>query len=187
MNYLDVIIGLILLLFAYKGKKKGLIVEAFSLAAFLIGIYGAMYLSDITAKGLAKIIDAPQEIMTIIAFIITFIILAILVTFIGKLISKIVEALFLGFIDKIGGFVFGIVKGALLVSILILVLNFFGLTDIVDNKTKKNSFLYRNTESIAYYLYHNYDVVNKTIEKNIKKGIDTIEDLAEEINDQYIK
>lgn len=66
-------------------------------------------------------------------------------------------------------------------------LNFFGLTDIVDNKTKKNSFLYRNTESIAYYLYHNYDVVNKTIEKNIKKGIDTIEDLAEEINDQYIK
>ena len=137
MNYLDVIIGLILLLFAYKGLKKGLIVEAFSLAAFLIGIYGAMYLSDITAKGLAKIIDAPQEIMTIIAFIITFIILAILVTFIGKLISKIVEALFLGFIDKIGGFVFGIVKGALLISILILVLNFFGLTDIVDNKILK--------------------------------------------------
>ena len=95
MNYLDVIIGLILLLFAYKGLKKGLIVEAFSLAAFLIGIYGAMYLSDITAKGLAKIIDAPQEIMTIIAFIITFIIIAILVTFICKLISKIVEDLFL--------------------------------------------------------------------------------------------
>ncbi len=187
MNYLDVIIGLILLLFAYKGLKKGLIVEAFSLAAFIIGIYGAMYLSDITAKGLSKIIDAPQEIMTIIAFIITFIILAILVTLIGKLISKIVEALFLGFIDKIGGFVFGMVKGALLVSILILVLNFFGLTDIVDNKTKKNSFLYRSTESIAYYLYDNYDVVNKTIEKNIKKGIDTIEDFAEEINDQYIK
>lgn len=182
MNYLDIIIGLILLLFAYKGLKNGLIVEAFSLAAFIIGVYGAMYLSDVTAKSLAKVIDAPQEIMAIIAFLVTFAILSILVTLIGKLISRIVEALFLGFIDKIGGFVFGVAKGFLIVGVLILVLNFFGLTDIFDNSTKKNSFLYRTTESMAYHLYDNYDIVNKTIKESVKEGADVIEEIVESID-----
>ena len=47
MNVLDLIIGIILILFAIAGLRKGLIIEAFYLASFIVGIYCAMYFSDI--------------------------------------------------------------------------------------------------------------------------------------------
>ena len=43
MNYLDIIIGIILLVFGFKGLRKGLIIEVVTLLAFGVGIYGATY------------------------------------------------------------------------------------------------------------------------------------------------
>ena len=131
MNFLDIIIAIILFFFAYAGLRNGFIKEAFALAAFFVGIYGAMYFSDFTAETLSKFINISTNTLGIIAFIITFIVLAIIIYLIGRLISSLVEALQLGFFDKLGGFVFGVAKGALLLSILILVLKFFCFNDII--------------------------------------------------------
>ena len=42
MNYLDIIIAIILLLFGIKGLRKGLIIEVVTLLAFGVGIYKAL-------------------------------------------------------------------------------------------------------------------------------------------------
>ena len=42
MNYIDIILGILLLLSAIGGFKKGLIVELASLAALILGIWGAI-------------------------------------------------------------------------------------------------------------------------------------------------
>ena len=123
MNVLDLIIGIILILFAISGLRKGLIIEAFYLASFIVGIYGAMYFSDWVASWLADFVDAALDYLTIIAFIITFVIFVVLTRFIGRLVSDFVSAIYLGFFDKIGGFLFGILKGGLILSVIILIMN----------------------------------------------------------------
>ena len=155
MNYLDIIIGIILILFAISGWKNGIIKEAFSLVAFIGGIYGAIKLSDYVGGWLGEVINVSPEWMSVIAFIIVFIILALIINWIGNWLSQLVETLNLGFVDKIGGFFFGIANGILLIGVLILVLDFFGIKNILKEETCENSKLYKTSEKVATWICDN--------------------------------
>lgn len=175
MNILDIIIGIILILFAIAGLRKGLITEVFYLASFVIGIYGAMFFSDAVANWMSGFTNIGKEYLAIIAFIITLILIIIAIRLLGNAISFLFESINLGFIDKIGGVCFGIFKGALFVSIIILIMNVFGVTELIDKNTRNSSFLYSYTERIANVLYKNHDVVKESIEKSLDKAEDIIE------------
>ena len=169
MNYLDIIIAIILILFAIGGLRNGIIREAFSLAAFLGGIYGALKLADYVGAWLGSIINIDPEWTAVIAFIIVFIALALLINWLGSLLADLVASVSLGFIDKIGGFVFGIAKGFLLIGILILVLDFFGIKDVLDEETRENSKLYQSSEKVAAWIYDNKDNWLKQIDDEYEK------------------
>lgn len=178
MSIADIIIGVILILFAIAGYKKGLIIEAFYLASLIIGIYGAMFFSDFVADALSDLINTKPEYMALIAFLLTFILIAALIRYLARIIKDIIDNLFLGIIDQLGGLVFGFIKGALIISIVIMILNITGLSENINNKAKK-SFLYSKTESIANVLYKNHELINKSISKSFSKGADALEDLLD--------
>lgn len=163
MNVLDLIIGIILILFAISGLRKGLIIEAFYLASFIIGIYGAMYFSDLVADWMSGFVDVGKEYLAVIAFIVTFIIFVVLIRLLGRLVSSLVAAISLGVFDKVGGFFFGIIKGALITSIIIMIMNIFGITNLISSSTRKDSILYTYTESLASMLYSKHEVVKGSI------------------------
>lgn len=183
MNILDIIIGIVLLLFAFAGLRKGLIIEAFYLASIIIGLYGAMFFSDAMSNWLAEVINVEPQYLALVAFILTFILFIVLIRFVGRIIRGLVEAIHLGFIDKIGGFIFGIVKGALLLSILIMVLNIFNISDAINNDTRKNSVLYPRIENIANTLYSNHEIIEDSMQKSFNKGMDFFEDGLDKVED----
>jgi membrane protein required for colicin V production len=159
MNYLDIIIAIILLIFGFKGLRKGLIIEVVTLVAFGAGIYGAMHFSDFTSERLQDFMEINPKYLNTIAFVLTFIILVVVVNLIGRLISKAIKSLNLGFFDKLGGFVFGVLKGVLLCSTFVLVLNNLQWTGIIKEKVRKESFLYTYVEKTVPYLYKGFDLV----------------------------
>lgn len=167
MNVLDLIIGIILILFAIVGLRKGLIIEAFYLASFIVGIYGAMYFSDLVAEWMAGFVDAASDYLTVIAFIITFVIFVVLTRYLGRLFSSLVSAIHLGFFDKLGGFFFGLLKGGLILSVLILIMNIFGISNLINTNLKKSSILYTNIEKVANMLYKNHEVVRDSKNKSV--------------------
>lgn len=177
MNYLDIIIAIILIIFAIGGFKNGIIREAFSLVAFIGGIYGAMKFSDIVGKWLGKIINVSPEWMSVIAFIVVFIALAWLINWLGGLLSNLVSSLNLGFIDKLGGIIFGIAKGFLLVGVLIMLLDFFGMKDVLNKETCEKSKLYKSSEKVAAWLYDNKDGWIKVIDEKYEKVEKKVEEL----------
>lgn len=159
MNYLDIIIAIILFIFGWKGLRKGLIIEVVTLLAFGVGIYGAMHFSDFTAAHMQDFLEINPNYINTIAFVLTFIVLVVLVNLIGRLISKVIKSLNLGFFDKLGGFLFGIIKGVLLCSVLLMVLNNFQLLGVVKPGVKEKSKLYPYIEQTVPYVYRGFDLV----------------------------
>ncbi len=159
MNYLDIIIAIILFLFGYKGFRKGLIIEVVTLLAFAVGIYGAMHFSDFTAAHLQDFMEINPKYLNTIAFVLTFILLVIAVNILGRWVTNLIKAMNLTFWNKLGGGLFGMVKGVLLCSVLLMVLNNFQLMGVVKPEVREQSKLYPYIEKTVPYVYRGFDLV----------------------------
>ena len=159
MNYLDIIIAIILLLFGWKGFRKGLIIEVVTLVAFVVGIWGAMHFSDFTADHLKDVMEIDPKFLNTVAFVLTFVLLVILVNLIGWLLTKAVKAMNLGFFNRLGGAIIGLAKGLLLCSTFVLVINNLQWFGVVKEEVRKESLLYPYVEKTVPYLYKGFDLV----------------------------
>jgi len=170
MNYLDIIIAVLLVAFGIGGLKKGIITEAATLLGLGLGLYGAFHFSDFTADKLLQWVEINPKYVSLVSFIVTFIVVAILVNLLGRVVTKVVKELSLGFIDKIGGFVFGIAKGILMCSLLLMLLNVFKLTGVVKETTKEESRLYPLVERAVPYVYQGFDLVREAVRDREEAG-----------------
>ena len=121
----DIIFLVILGWAAYRGFKKGLIVQVASLFALILGIYGTIKFSYITTAFLQGKLGWDSAYIHIISFILTFILIVIGVHFVGKLVDKLAQAVALGFVIRITGSVFNVLKFGLIISVILVILNSF--------------------------------------------------------------
>jgi membrane protein required for colicin V production len=150
MNLLDIIIIIPVLWGMYKGYRKGLIIELASLAALLGGIYAAIHFSDNFTTFLKSFLDLEDKYINIIAFALTFFVVVIIVMFVAKILDKIISAVMLGFVNRIIGTAFGVVKAVILLSFLILLIEIIDDNQkLITAEKKDNSLLYRPVASVA--------------------------------------
>jgi membrane protein required for colicin V production len=123
MNWIDLAIVVILILSMVMGFINGFVKEVASLAALILGIWGAIKFSGFTAEKLYDYFDMTGQYVGIIAFIITFGIIVVVIHFIGILADKIVDAVALGFVNRLLGIAFGLLKSVLIMSVFFVVLN----------------------------------------------------------------
>lgn len=121
MNYIDIILGVLLVLAAFRGFYKGFVAEVASLAGLILGIWGAIHFSHLTSEFIVGTFNYQSEYLGLIAFIATFVVIVILVHLIGKAVETIISAVALGFINRLAGILFGVIKSALILSVLLLV------------------------------------------------------------------
>jgi membrane protein required for colicin V production len=123
MNYIDVIIIIILVLAMVNGFINGLVKEVATLAALILGIWGAIRFSSFTAAKLYDYFDMTGKYVGIISFIITFAVIAIVIHFLGMVIDRLMKAIALGFINRLLGIAFGLFKAVLILSVIFVILN----------------------------------------------------------------
>lgn len=154
MNYIDLVLVIMLIIAAFQGFRNGLIIELASLAALVLGIWGAIKFSDWTAGFITKNTGFHSEHLSTIAFVITFIVIVILVHMLGKALDSIVKAVFLGFLNRLAGIIFGILKFAVILSIFLLIFD-----DIDENvhilpaKQKQESKMYAPMKQLVPTLF----------------------------------
>lgn len=147
---IDTIILILLVLGAIGGYRNGFISEITSLIALLLGFVAAYHFSGITAEFLTEILGVGGRFLSIMAFIITLILVMMLIMGIGKLIEKFTESLMLGFFNRLAGAVFGWLKSALILSLLILLLNFLKISNhLISPEKRAESWLYPRLETFA--------------------------------------
>jgi len=154
INFLDIIIIIPLLLFAWQGYKKGFIIEVATLAALLLGLFFAFYFSDYAANLLNEHFNIDEKYIAVLSFIVTFIVVVIVIIAIGKILQKLIDIILLGFLNKAAGAIFGIIKGALIISILLLIINYFDANQkLIKEEYKEGSVFYQPVASFAPQLY----------------------------------
>jgi membrane protein required for colicin V production len=126
MNWIDATIVIILILSAVMGFINGFVKEVASLAALIFGIWGAIKFSTYTAEKLYDYFDMTGRYVGIISFIVTFMLIVVVIHFIGILANKIVDAASLGFVNRLFGIAFGLIKSVLIMSVFFAV---FGAID----------------------------------------------------------
>ena len=122
-NVLDLVLALPLLLAAWRGFRKGLVIEIATLVGLIAGLFAGYHGADRVADVLSKSWDLNPATLHGIGFLIAFLAVLVAVYLLGKALEKAVDVVALGLVNKGLGAVFGLAKMALLLSVLIYFLN----------------------------------------------------------------
>jgi membrane protein required for colicin V production len=143
MNWIDFVIIALLAFGLIQGFIDGLIIEIAKLAALILGIWGAIHFSGWTAGKLYGWFDMQETWTGIVAFAITFIVIVLCINLLGRLLDTIVKSVSLGFVVKTLGAVFGVIKTALILSVVFVFLNTINeKRHFLPSATIEKSFLY---------------------------------------------
>jgi len=167
MNYIDLIIIILIILSAFGGFKNGLITELASLAALILGIWGAIHFSDITTGVLIKYFDLQSAHINIISFGVTFIVIVILVHIVGNVVNNLVDSGMLGVTNKLGGMVFGVLRSILFLSIVIMIFDKINDdVEILPDDVKEKSRMYEPIRNVAPSIFPFIDIWNENHNQN---------------------
>lgn len=150
MAVIDIILGALILFGVVRGLMKGLFVEVASLVALIAGIYGAIHFSNFAAEFLIEHVDWNEKTINITAFAITFVIIVLAISLAGKALTKLANFAALGFLNKLLGAVFGGLKIALILSIVLMVFAKLNKTiPFVSEDEIESSVLYEPVKTLA--------------------------------------
>lgn len=137
MSAVDIVLLIMLLLGAYSGYKKGLILELIAIIAFILAIIGGFKLLHVGMEYIAKMYDGFGSLLPFVAFLVLFVLILILVNMVGKMLKKVIDWTPFGVLDNLAGALIGIAKWALAISILLWVMD--GLHINLPDKFTDNS------------------------------------------------
>jgi len=178
MNFIDILILIFLAWGLIQGFQKGLVHEVAGLAALILGILGAIYFSDFTAGLLVEHLNMQGRYVHLVAFALTFVGIVIAVHFIANIVDKMVKAVALGFVNRIAGMVFGVLKMALILSVILVILNTIDRrTQFLPQDKINESFLYKPVSGLAPLLFsrlkfENLDIPRQTKPEKDRDGIE---------------
>lgn len=150
MAVIDIVLGALILFGLIRGLMKGLFVEVASLVALIAGVYGAIHFSNFAADFLMEHVEWNEKTINITAFAITFVIIVLVISLAGKALTKLADFAALGFLNKLLGGVFGGLKIALILSIVLIIFTKLNKTiPFVSDEELESSVLYEPVKSLA--------------------------------------
>ena len=110
MNWLDIILAIVLVVFTFIGLKNGLIRAILSLLGLILGIFLAGRLYTAFAGILTFL---PEAAAKVLAYILILLIVLVIMSIVARILDKILHAMMLGWINHISGAVVGLFFGGI--------------------------------------------------------------------------
>ena len=150
MNVIDIIILVCCIPALFHGFSTGFVSQAISLIALVLGVWLSFKFSVPFGDWLKSFADLPGTVLHIIAFALILTIVMLVLTLIGKAIEKVVKLAMLGWLNKLLGIVFALLKAVLIIGLVIIIFDaIYNLIPFVSSDTLNESVLYNPIKSIA--------------------------------------
>jgi membrane protein required for colicin V production len=165
MNILDIILVIILGLSILLGILKGFIRELFSLAFFIIAVV-LSFLFYYAVGGIYMSGFMNRDVSNFAGFITIFVLVLIVGTVVTYFVKKIFTIGPLKAIDMILGGLFGLLRGILIASIIVLALIVFPINDNLIVKSKLSPYVIKSIEVFVHFLPAKYKEKIEIIKKS---------------------
>lgn len=162
MAVIDIVLGVLILFGLIRGLMKGLFVEVASFVALIAGVYGAIHFSNFAADFLMERVDWNEKTINITAFAITFVIIVLAISLAGKALTKLADFAALGFLNKLLGALFGGLKIAVILSVVLMIFaNLNKTIPFVSDEEIEDSVLYEPVKSLVPMVFPDLVKVSK--------------------------
>ena len=146
MNTWDVVLLVVLLLGAYRGYTKGILLEAVAVVAFVAAIVGALQLMSWGVGFLSDTLEAQGAWLPLLAFVLLFVGILTGVSIAGKMLKSVIHLTPIGYLDGLLGGAVGAIKWAFGLSVLFILLDYAQ----VELPNTESSELYGFVHPFAY-------------------------------------
>ena len=187
INWFDVGCLVLVVLFGLRGITNGIVKEIFGILGLIGGLFAAMRYKTMAGEWIAAKIPALQNTngvlsgdttQVLIGFIAVLFGVWISCLIIGEIISKFFKWSGLGFVDKIGGFVFSISKIFLIFAVIVTLAS--GPMSM-NEQTKK---YFESSKTAPIFLKIGNWILNLKDDPKIKQSLDSI---GSKVDDKLLK
>ncbi len=126
METVDIVLLVFLGIGMYRGFKTGLLMQLLGIIAFFLAIIGGFHMMYWGVDWLGQYLDGYDEILPVISFIGIFFITIVVINLIGKGLKSLLDMTLLGSFDNISGAITGLLKWALVLSLMIWIVETYG-------------------------------------------------------------
>lgn len=140
---IDVIYIICLLIFMIRGYSKGIVVALFSMVAIILGVMGALKLSQSVS---ALLFTDGGKWAPLVSYVIVFLLIVWLVKLGAMLVQRMMEAATLGWLNRLSG---ALIYGFLVSFVFSSLLWLFNQMNLIRLETKEGSITYSFIEALA--------------------------------------
>lgn len=123
MSWLDIVILLPLIIGLVRGLMKGFVTEIIAILAVVFGFLGAKLWGAQFSAWITTQFTWPQPVCDAVAYALLFLAITLALNVVGRLFSKLLKAINLGWINRLLGGAFGVMKWALIVLAVVFCVN----------------------------------------------------------------
>ena len=123
MNIIDAIILICLIPAIFQGFRKGFISQVISIVSIIVGIWASAQFADMTTSWISQYITASEPVLKIVAFAIILVVVFLVLGLLGRLLESILNFAFLGWVNKLLGTTFSLLKALLILGLVALTYN----------------------------------------------------------------
>lgn len=154
MNILDIILLICFIPALVQGFRKGFISQVIAIISIIAGVWLSFRFASYVSVWLGQYIQGSEQVMKVVAFALIFIAVAAALALLGKLLEGTIRLVMLGWLNRLLGTAFSLLKAGLIVGLVIMA--FCPLNDsfnFVSKETLDQSVLFPPLKDLAYTVF----------------------------------
>jgi membrane protein required for colicin V production len=154
MTFLDIVLGALLVYSLYKGIKNGLFVELASLISLVVGVFVSIKFSYLIKSALEGVVSWQPKYIEVTSFALTFFLAIVGIHLLAKFFTGIADFAYLGWLNKLGGAGFSLLKTILALSIVFNIFQKININNfIVKEETLNKSMFYNPIQEVSKFIF----------------------------------
>ena len=154
MNILDIILLICFVPAVVQGFRKGFISQVIAIISIIAGVWLSVQFASPVTAWLAQYIQGSEQVLKVVSFALIFIAVAAGLAILGKLIEGTVKLIMLGWLNRLLGVIFSLIKAGLIVGLAIMAFCSLNNTfNFVSEETLSQSVLFPPLKNMAYTIF----------------------------------
>lgn len=154
MSTPDIIILICFIPAIIRGLQKGFIEQVIALVSIVVGAWLAFHFSSSISEWLQPYLELSGTVLNVVSFALIVIVVVLVLFLLGRMLTKIVKLVLLGWLDKLLGIVFSLLKAALLISLVIILFDTLNLKfEFIHQDILDDAVLYNPIKDLGYTIF----------------------------------